>query len=212
MDSMDVNKGIAAVLVVGIVFFLTGLIGDKLVTQTEPGKPAFAIKGGEAPTTQAAAPKPEELPAIGPLLASADANAGEAYVKKVCTACHTFNEGGHPAVGPNLYGIVGAPHDHESGFNYSDAMEKFKGQPWTYEALNHWLFKPSEYAPGTRMTFAGISNAKERANVIAYLRTLSKNPEPLPSATATPAAAPAAPKAAPAAPAAAPAAEAPKKS
>ena len=104
------------------------------------------------------------------------------------------------------------PHDHEEGFNYSPALEKFKGQPWTFDALNHWLDKPAAYAPGTRMTFAGITSAKQRADVIAYLRTLSDNPAPLPPPEeAKPAAAPAAaagtappPPAAPAAPAGTP--------
>ncbi|HTC07343.1 MAG TPA: cytochrome c family protein [Acetobacteraceae bacterium] len=218
MDSMDVNKGIAAVLVVGIVFFLTGLIGDNLVTEIPPSKPALAIKT-EAAAPSAEAAKPAPLPPVSPLLAGADPAAGEAYTKKICVACHTFNQGGRPAVGPNLYNVVGGPHDHEQGFNYSDALQKFKGQPWTFEALNEWLFKPSQYAPGTRMTFAGIPSAKDRANVIAYLRSLSPNPVALPAPEAAPAAAPAAPAAAPpaAAPAApatpaAPAAEAPKKS
>src|SRR5271157_2198215 len=109
MDTMEVNKGIAAVLVVGIVFFLTGLIGDDLVRETAPSKPALAIKTGAAPAAEAA--KPEPLQAIAPLLASADPAAGEAFAKKVCVACHTFNQGGRPSVGPNLYGVVGAPHD-----------------------------------------------------------------------------------------------------
>ena len=119
----------------------------------------------------------------------------------MCVVCHTFNQGGHPLVGPNLYGVVGGPHDHESGFNYSAALQKFKGQPWTFAALNEWLFKPSQYAPGTRMTFVGIPSAKDRANVIAYLRSLSATPVPLPAVSAAPAT-PTAP-AAPAAPAAA---------
>jgi cytochrome c len=228
MDSLEVNKGVAAVLVAGIVFFLTGLIADGLVHETKPEKTAITIEGApSASSTEAAAPKPVELPPIAPLLAKADVKAGDKFVHTVCTACHSFNEGGKPIVGPNLYGIVGAPHDHESGFNYSPALEKFKGQPWTFAALNHWLFKPQEYAPGTRMTFAGISNNQQRADVIAYLRTLSAHPEPLPSPepakAAQPAAAPApggappggaaakpaAPAAKPAAPA--PAAAAPKK-
>jgi cytochrome c len=191
MDSMEVNKGIAAILVVGIVFFLTGLIGDNLVYKMLPAKPALDIKV-TATAPSAEANKPQPLQPIGPLLASADTAAGEQFVKQVCATCHTFNDGGKPLIGPNLYGIVGAPHAHEAGFNYSDAILKFKGQPWTYEALNEWLYKPSQYAPGTRMTFVGIPSEKQRANVISFLRTLSHNPVPLPSAqAAAPAAKPA---------------------
>jgi len=112
-------------------------------------------------------------------------------------ACRFF---GKPGVGPNLYGVVGAPHGHEPGFNYSAALKAKQG-PWTFDELNEWLHKPAAYAPGTRMAFAGINNDKQRADVIAYLRTLSDNPEPLPAADAAPAPKPAAaPAAAPAAP------------
>jgi cytochrome c len=186
MDSMEVNKGIAAILIAGILFFLTGLIGDSLVHVRQPEKPALAIAaapaaggGGEA--------KPAGPAPIEPLLASANAQDGEQYAKKVCVACHTFNKGGKPGVGPNLYGIVAAPHDHEEGFNYSPAMQKFKGQPWTFDALNQWLYKPSTYAPGTRMSFAGITSDKQRADVIAYLRSLSDNPLPSPQEAKAPA-------------------------
>jgi cytochrome c len=178
MDTMEVNKIVAAILLAGIVFFLTGLIGDGLVYQSRPEKTAIAIQ--VAPETTTATVQPEKLPPIAPLLVKADANAGKEYADKVCGVCHTFNEGGPAKVGPNLYGVVGAPHGHMQGFDYSSALKSKQG-PWTYEELNEWLHKPSEYAPGTRMSFAGISSQKEEANVIAFLRTLSHNPEPLPS-------------------------------
>ena len=180
MDSMEVNKGIAAILVAGIVFFLTGLIGDSLVRERPPEKPALVIAAAPAATGGGEA-KPAGPAPIAPLLASADPKVGDQFVHRVCVACHTFDKGGKPGVGPNLYGVVAAPHDHEQGFSYSPALEKFKGQPWTFDALNEWLYKPSAYAPGTRMSFAGISNDKQRADVIAYLRSLSDNPVPLPA-------------------------------
>jgi cytochrome c len=182
MDSMDVNKGIAAVLVAGIAFFLTGLLGDNLIFDTPPSKPALDIK--VAPAPGAGTEKGPAGPApIAPLLASANVQKGDQFVHQVCAACHSFNEGGKPIVGPNLYGIVGAPHDHEAGFSYSAALEKLKGQPWTYEALNKWLDDPQTYAPGTRMTYTGIKNNQTRGDVIAYLHTLSHNPVPFPKVT-----------------------------
>ncbi len=202
MDSMEVNKGIAAILIGGIAFFLTGLIGDNLVRETLPEKPVLNI--ATAPAAGAAAAAPEQVPPIAPLLAKADVKTGEQFAHRVCIACHTFDKGAKPGIGPNLYGIVGGPHDHEEGFNYSPALEKFKGQPWTFDALNEWLLKPGADVPGTRMTFAGIPNAQQRADVIAYLRSLSDNPVPLPAPEAAP------PVATPAAaPGAAPAASAP---
>jgi cytochrome c len=180
MDSMEVNKGIAAILVAGIVFFLTGLIGDSLVRERQPEKPALIIAAAPAATGGGEA-KPAGPAPIAPLLASADPKVGDQFVHRVCVACHTFDKGGKPGVGPNLYGVVAGPHDHEQGFSYSPALEKFKGQPWTFDALNDWLYKPSAYAPGTRMSFAGITNDKQRADVIAYLRSLSDNPVPLPA-------------------------------
>jgi cytochrome c len=117
---------------------------------------------------------------IAPLLATADPAAGETYAKKVCAQCHSLNEGGKAIIGPNLYGVVGGPHAHMPGFNYSDAMKAKQG-PWTYDELFAWLTKPDAYAPGTRMAFPGIKNEKLRLDVIAYLRTLSHDPAPLPT-------------------------------
>jgi cytochrome c len=179
MDSMEINKGVAAVLVAAIVFFLSGMIGMNLVVEHRLEKPAITIAGAPAEAT-AEAPKPAELPPIAPLLAKADVATGEATVKKLCTSCHTFNDGGKAGVGPNLYGVVGGPHAHMAGFNYTAGM-KAKTGPWTFPELNEWLHKPSAYVPGTRMAFAGIKNDQERADVIAYLRSLSPNPVPLPT-------------------------------
>lgn len=203
MDSMEVNKAVAAVLVAGIAFFLAGLIGDNLIYETEPAKPPISIQGVQPAATTGGAPKPAELPPIAPLLASANIEQGHQFASTICAACHSFDKGGKPIIGPNLYGIVGAPHDHEAGFDYSPALMKFKGQPWTYDALNHWLDNPAEYAPGTRMTFAGIPQAQLRADVIDYLHTLSDHPEPLPTPAPATKAASAAP--APGAPSNAPA-------
>jgi cytochrome c len=180
MDSIETTKVFTAILVVGIVYFLTGLIGAQLIHPERPAKPAIEIKGG-APEAAAGPAAEEKLAPIGPLLATADPAAGEATFKKVCTSCHTAAEGGKAGVGPNLYGVVGAPHGHMEGFNYTAGLKAKEG-PWTFDELNVWLKKPSSYVKGTRMAFAGVSNEKSRADVIAYLRSLSKNPVPLPPA------------------------------
>jgi cytochrome c len=180
MDSMEINKSMAAILIAGIMFFLSGLIGMHLVTEVRPEKPAIAIQGAPVAEPAGGAPKQEALPPIAPLLAKADVAAGESMVKKVCAACHTVNEGGKAGVGPNLYGVVGGPHGHMEGFNYSAGM-KAKTGPWTFDELNEWLHKPASYVPGTRMAFAGINSDQQRADVIAYLRSLSPTPVPLPA-------------------------------
>jgi cytochrome c len=117
---------------------------------------------------------------IDKLLASASAEHG-AQVAKQCQACHNFEEGQGPKVGPDLYGVVGRKIASAPGFNYSSAL-KTKNGTWDFNTLSTWLTKPSAYAPGTMMTFAGLPNDKQRADVIAYLDTLSKNPVPLPKA------------------------------
>jgi len=178
VDSLELNKIIAAVLVVGIVFFMTGLIGDHLVHVTAPDHLALKITGGSAPVSTA----PVADPPVATLLAQADPKRGESDTQKLgCVACHTFNQGGKAGLGPNLYGVVGGPHAHMVGYDYSAAL-KAKTGPWTYDELYTWLKKPSAYAPGTKMTFAGVDDPKERADVIAYLRSLAATPEPLPAA------------------------------
>jgi cytochrome c len=182
MDSLDVNKAVAAVLLAGIGFMGATLLSDALVSPKPLTKTAIAVDMSVLGGTQPAAPVQD--PPVALELASASPQAGDADTKKVgCVACHSFNEGGHAGVGPNLYGVVGAPHGHMAGFAYSDALKSKQG-PWTYAELYEWLKKPSAYAPGTKMTFAGLADPKERADIIDYLHTLSASPEPLPKPTA----------------------------
>jgi len=177
-DAFRINKILG--LVLGTLLFLQAvrIIDENFVTK--PASEAAAKE--EQPQAGAAAGVP-----IDTLLASASADRG-AQVAKQCQACHNFEEGQGPKIGPDLYNVVGRKIASVSGFNYSSAL-KSKNGTWDFNALNAWLTKPSSYAPGTAMTFAGLSNDKQRADVIAYLDTLSPNPVPLPKpqdASATP--------------------------
>ena len=134
--------------------------------------------GGEKPAGEAA-PGGSEVIA---LLATADPKQGEADAA-LCKVCHTFDKGGAPLVGPNLYGIVGAKIAAHEGFNFTPALKAHEGE-WTYELLDTWITNPQAFAPGTMMAFPGIPDAKKRANVIAFMRSKSDTPAPLPEGAA----------------------------
>lgn len=180
MSSLELNKIVGSALFAVLAFVVIGKIGDSLVST---GGGHGGGHGGEhaAATASAPAPKKEEpLEPILGMLASADAAAGEKVFAK-CKSCHTGDKGGKNAIGPNLWGIVNrAPGTHE-GFSYSDTLKAMSDKPWTYSHLNGFLHKPRDYAKGTKMTFAGLSKTSDRANVVAYLRTLADSPAPLPS-------------------------------
>lgn len=203
MDSFELNKIFGAILATCLFVLVVHFTANAIFAPEMPAKPGFAIAvKEEGAPAKVAAPEPEKPIAV--LLASASVEKGMAAAKK-CHACHSLDKGGPNKVGPNLWGIVGRNHAAHEGFNYSAAMKAKAGDKWTYEALNAFIKHPKDAIPGTAMGFAGIQKDSERADVIAYLRTLADNPQPLPQPAA--AAAPAAP--APAAPAAAPAAPAP---
>jgi len=178
MHSLEGNKIIAAVLVAGITLGLAGFVGRLLVSPDYPAEVAIRI-GDQAPAQQAAAPAAPTLDPIAPLLAAANADNGRTIALRSCAACHTLNEGGRQGVGPNLWGIVGASHAHVDGFNYSSVLRGMAGQPWTVEAMNAFIHSPRTYAPGNRMAFAGLANAQQRADLIAFLRSISPSAPPL---------------------------------
>lgn len=182
MNSFELNKIAAAVLLAGIIAMVTGILSDELVKSKPLQESVYKVPGLEASApaeTAASTGEPEKIEPIAPLLASAKVAEGENIAKK-CAACHSFNKGGANKVGPNLWEIVGANHAHAEGFAYSAAIAGMKAKPWTYEELNAFVANPKAYAPGTKMAFAGIKKPEERAAVIAYLRSLSDAPKPLP--------------------------------
>ncbi|NIJ17332.1 c-type cytochrome [Sphingobium vermicomposti] len=173
-------------LFAGIIALGGGIVSSHFYHAERPEKMGYAIEGVEAEGEGAAAG-----PSLNTLLASADVAAGEKVFAK-CAACHTVNQGGANGIGPNLFGTVGEEIGHgKAGFAFSDAL-KSKGGNWTFDNLDHWLKSPREFAPGTKMTFAGLGNPADRANLIAWMNTQGSN-LPLPAADAAPAEASATP-------------------
>jgi cytochrome c len=170
----QINKYLGALL--GTLLFLQALhIIDGAFNPAKP-RSEVALNAAQGNGTGQAADNPQ----FDRLLASASAEHG-AQIAKQCELCHNVEEGQGAKIGPDLYGVVDRPVASVAGFNYTPAL-KAKGGKWTFAALNNWLTNPRADVPGTAMTFAGLSNEKQRADVIAYLNTLSKNPVPLPKA------------------------------
>ena len=182
MDSFELNKVLGAVLATCLVLLVTNFAANAIFSPKLPEKPGYEIavkedtKGGK---DAAAAAVPSEP--IEKLLQTASVEKGTSAAKK-CAACHTFEKGGPNRVGPNLFGIINEPKGQGRGFNFSAAL-KAKGGTWTYDDLDKFLANPKGFVPGTAMGFAGVTKDSERADVIAYLRTLSDNPAPLPTAS-----------------------------
>ncbi len=165
------------VLFAGIVALGSSIVSSEVFNTHRPETMGFPIEGVVEEGGSAEAAKPIEF-----YLASADPAKGEQVFKK-CTACHNADKGGSNALGPNLWGVVGEPVGKGHGFPFSAALAG-KGGTWDWNTLSDWLANPKKFAPGTKMTFAGLGNPEDRANVIAFLNAHSDAPKPMPAAPA----------------------------
>jgi len=152
-----------------------GKVSNALVDPHFPAKPAIAVP--EAAPEASSGPAVAELAPIGPKLKDANLEKGKALFVQQCLTCHTIDKGGANKVGPNQWDIVGRKKASHEGFSYSSALQG-KGGDWTYEDINHMIFKPQAYAKGTKMAFAGLPKEQDRADIIAYLRTMHDEPLP----------------------------------
>lgn len=186
MDSFELNKLIGAALGTVFVLFSVSLIGDAIFHSEAPETPGYAIAaleeagGGEGEGEVEA----DITQQVFPLLASADAGAGESLFRR-CAACHTIEQGGANKIGPNLYGVVNRPVASHEGFSYSAAMTEFSqggSVHWDFDHLTHFLFDPKGYVRGTAMSFAGLKKPEDLANLLVYLNAQAASPAPLPEA------------------------------
>ena len=179
MDSFELNKIIGAIL--GTLLFVMGVgfVAEAIYHPIEGRGPGYELPLPEG-TTEVATEEETAPVDIGTLLASANVQQGEAAARR-CVGCHNFEQGSGTKQGPELYNIVGFPIAGHEGFAYSDALAALAGQTWTYENLDHFLLAPRGFAPGTKMNFGGLRDDQERANVIAYLASISPDAPPFPA-------------------------------
>jgi len=175
MDSFEINKIIAAVLVTVLLIFGIGKISDIIFKVNETGIVAYKV---EEPARSSSEAKAESSLEISSFLSLGDVTHG-AKVYKKCAACHSINKDGKNKIGPKLYNVVGRATGAIPDYKYSKALTSYN-KTWTFEELNSFLIKPAKWIKGNKMGFAGLKNDKDRASVILYLNQNSDNPQPLP--------------------------------
>ena len=180
MDSFELNKIIAAVLMTALIVIGINKAGDSIFHVEKPKKSAYKVEGVELASSTGAITEIKEVVQLNikEVLALGDATHGEKVFKK-CSACHIVAKGGKNLIGPVLYGVVGRASASIDGYAYSKAL-KAHGKNWSFEELNAFLLKPKSYIKGTKMAYAGLRKDKDRASVILYLNSQSDSPLPRP--------------------------------
>ena len=179
MDSFELNKIIAAVLMVALLVIGLGKIADVAFEVKKPTNPGYKVEGQvQLASSSSSATKVIEKIDIATVMAQGDVTNGEKIFKK-CAACHSINKGGPNKIGPALYNVVGRKVGGVAGYKYSKALASY-GKEWSFEELNGFLIKPAKYLKGTKMSYAGLRKETDRASVIKYLNKSSDNPKPLP--------------------------------
>jgi cytochrome c len=179
MDSFEINKIVAAVLMVALLVIGIGKLSNVIFHVEKPKTPGYAVEVEEATTVSSSTGTAvEEKIDIAALMAMGDVTTGEKVFKK-CAACHSIVKGGKNNIGPALYNVVGRQIGNVNDYKYSEALSGY-GKEWTFAELNGYLTKPAKWIKGTKMAFAGLRKEKDRASVILYLNQNSDNPLPLP--------------------------------
>jgi len=179
MDSFEINKIVAAILMVALLIIGIGKVSDVIFHVEKPKLPGYAVEIEQvASTTTSASETAEQKVDIDVLMAMGDVMSGEKIFKK-CAACHSIVKGGKNKIGPALYNVVGRQVGGVSDYKYSKALAGYD-KLWTVEELNGFLLKPAKWIKGTKMAYAGLRKEKDRASIIKYLNQNSDNPQPLP--------------------------------
>ncbi len=179
MDSFELNKIVAAILMVALLIIGIGKLSDIIFHVEKPKTPGYAVEVDQSKTVSSSTKTTiEEEVDIAALMAMGDIELGEKVFKK-CAACHSIVKGGKNNIGPALYNVVGRKTGVAVDYKYSKALASFD-KKWTFEELNGYLIKPAKWIKGTKMAFAGLRKEKDRASVIKYLNQNSDNPLPLP--------------------------------
>ena len=179
MDSFELNKIVAAVLLVALLMIGLGKLSNVIFHVDKPETPGYAVEVDQASLVSTSSTEQiEEIIDIAAIMSSGDASSGEKIFKK-CAACHSIAKGGKNKIGPALYNVVGRKIGEVADYKYSKALAAY-GKEWSFEELNGFLIKPAKWIKGTKMAYAGLRKEKDRASVIKYLNQNSDNPLPLP--------------------------------